>query len=144
MATQELVERYAEMMITKNWDLVEELVAPDYVRHDSSVPEPITSQEALREYQDYLAATYPDGRLIVEELIVAEDRAASRWRFMGTNTGSRGDMPATGRSVDVAGLSVVHIENGMVVEEWIQVDIVSLYEQLGYSIILPDGEGEEP
>ena len=144
-ATQALSDRTVEMLTTKNWDMMDELVAPDYVRHDPSTPEPITSREALRGYYaDFLETAYSDWHLTVEEVIVTEDRTATRWRFVGTNTGPRGDLPATGQSVDMTGLSVAHVENGMVVEEWVQGDMVSVLEQLGFSIIPPEDSGEEP
>jgi steroid delta-isomerase-like uncharacterized protein len=144
VATQALSDRSVEMLTTKNWDLMDELVAADYVRHDPSAPDPITSRDALRGYlTDFLETAYPDWQVTVEEVIVTENRTATRWRFMGTNTGPRGDLPATGRSVDITGLSLTHFENGMVVEEWVQGDGVAVLEQLGFSIIPPEEAGEE-
>ena len=42
-AAQALSDQYIAMMTAKNWDMMDELVAPDYVRHDPSAPEPITT-----------------------------------------------------------------------------------------------------
>ena len=143
-AAQALSDQYIEMMTAKNWDMMDELVAPDYVRHDPSAPEPITSRDALRGYYEFLETAYPGWHLTFEEVIVTEDRSAARWRFVGTNTGPRGDLPATGQSVDVMGMSLTHVENGMVVEEWVLSDFVSVLEQLGFSIIPPEDSAEKP
>jgi steroid delta-isomerase-like uncharacterized protein len=138
MATQAYADQVIQMLTTKNWDLLDDLVAPDYVRHDPSAPEPITGRDALRAYYtDFLETAYPGYQLTIEEVIVAENRTATRWRFVGTNTGLRGDLPATGQSVDIEGLSISHIENGMVVEEWVRGDGVAVLEQLGFSIVPP-------
>jgi len=143
-ATQALSDQSIEMLTTKNFDLMDQVVAPNYTRHDPLAPEPITSRVGLRSYYtDFLATAYPDWQVTVEEVIVAENRTASRWRFAGTNTGPRGDLPPTGQSVEISGLSVAHIENGMIVEEWVLGDGIAVLEQLGFSILPPEEPGGE-
>ena len=68
--------------------------------------------------------------MTVHEVIGSGDRAVVTWSFTGTNTGE-GELQATGRSVDVSGVSIDRWENGKFVEEIVHFDAPSFMSQLG-------------
>jgi len=54
----------------------------------------------------------------------------------GTNTGS-GEMPPTGKSVKIWGISIIHLADGKITEEWAGFDNQSFMEQLGFTMTPP-------
>lgn len=117
--------------------MINDLVAPDYVRHDPHSPVPVENRDGLREYLAFLEAAYPDMRIAIDEVFVAGDRTVSRFTFSGTNTGPRGDSPATGNRVEVTGATIARVVDGLVVEEWVFTDYLSTMQQLGFTLTPP-------
>ena len=70
-----------------------------------------------------------------------------RWTFTGTNTGplilSEGEMPATGKRVELTGVSVSKISEGKYTEEWVYWDGVTFLTQLGFTIEPPSLTSQE-
>lgn len=136
-AAQVLSQQAIEIYQTRNWEMMEGIVAPGYVRHDLSAPADIVGLDGLRAHMSNLEAAYPDMQITFDETIVTGTRTATRWTFTGTNTGPRGELPPTGRRLEITGLSIAHIENGMFVEEWVYGDQLGAIQQLGFTISPP-------
>lgn len=81
---------------------------------------------------------YPDLKLPSDEEIYAENKVTLRWSFTGTNTGP-GEMPPTGKSVKIWGITILHFANGKVTEEIVAYNNQSFMEQLGYTMTPPSG-----
>ena len=65
-------------------------------------------------------------------MIAEGDKVVTRVRLRGTHQGEIEEFgPATGRQVEVEGLSLHRIEGGKIVEEWNSYDNLSLLQQLG-------------
>ena len=137
--TQQVVEMYA----TGNWDMIDELLAANYVRHDPHLPVPVEDRDGLREYLAYLESAYPDMQITLDETFVAGDRTISRFTFRGTNTAPRGDLPAAGRAVEVTGATIARVVGGVIVEEWVYTDYLSTMLQLGFTLT-PPAPGDLP
>ena len=74
-----------------------------------------------------------DDVITLHEVIVAENRAVTRWTFQGTQIGqspTTGASP-TGKQVTFTGCNVAHWKNGQIVEEWEYSDWLVLLQQLG-------------
>ena len=61
----------------------------------------------------------------------------------GTNTGSMADMPPTGKSVTVSGVSIIHMVNGKAIEIWDFYNVLDMYQQLGFALIPPQKQSEQ-
>jgi predicted ester cyclase len=82
-----------------------------------------------------LHTAFPDLRYEIEELVAEGDKVVSRWRMTGTHSGVLESpamtLPATGRTLDLWGVSIYRIEAGMVVEIWESFDMMEFLRQLG-------------
>lgn len=93
-------------------------------------------------YQGYVAsvlAMYPDLRVTVHEVLVAETRVALRYSWAGTFAGgmtAMGPAPA-GRTVAVDGMACYHLLDGQIVAGWLSEDWLSMYQQLGLVPAVP-------
>jgi SnoaL-like polyketide cyclase len=59
------------------------------------------------------------------------DTAASRWEVIATHSGELLGVPATGREIEFAGMTVVKFADDMATEEWTYWDLPHLMEQIG-------------
>jgi predicted ester cyclase len=133
-----LAQQAVEMYEAKDWDRIDELVAPGYVRHDPQQPMLVDNRAALKEYLAFLEVAYPtDMEITFDEVLVMDDRFVARFTFSGTNTGPRGDIPATGNRVEITGVSISRVVGGLVVEEWVYADLLGTLQQLGFCITPP-------
>jgi len=83
------------------------------------------------------ATAFPDFHLAIDDLVAEADRVVLRWTFTGTHRGPLGDIPATGKRVNVPnGIAIYRIAAGKVSEGNLSWDKYSLLQQLG---VLPSG-----
>jgi steroid delta-isomerase-like uncharacterized protein len=78
-----------------------------------------------------LWVAFPDRVIQVHQIIGEGDRVAARLTWTGTQKGEFSHVPATGRAVEVNGISVFHLRAGLIAEQWIEQDILALLQQLG-------------
>lgn len=115
------------------FDLVEGVIAADFVRHDPAFPEPVRGPEGYTRYVQTLMHSFPDGKVTVEDVIIAQggDKAAIRYTWRATHTVDFMGIPPTGKTVELQGISIVRAENGKLVECWDGYDSLGLLRQLG-------------
>ena len=129
-ANKALIRRYFEAIDTKNVDIVDEFVAPNFVAHS---PFPGTSPDrdgAKQAFNIFLTAT-PDGYHTVDDLIAEGDKVLARITGYGTHTGELLGIPPTGKQIMATGIAIWRIADGKIVEHWSEVDTLGLLQQLG-------------
>jgi steroid delta-isomerase-like uncharacterized protein len=131
-----LVERELEIWNEGNLALADELIAPDYVRHEADKPEDIVGIDAYKEYVTNVRTTYPDLKLTTEEIIVKDDKIVWRWTVTGTNA-------PYGKKMRFSVVSIHRIVNGKFVEEWAYWNEATMLRQLGYTITPPQEPSEQ-
>lgn len=105
------------------------LYAPQATLHGLA-PVPIGVDGALEGYRAFFAG-FPDLHLGVLDSVSDEDRVAVRFRLTGTHSGTFQGIPATGRSIDVGGLTILKFQDGKAIERWNQLDQMGMLQQLG-------------
>jgi len=138
-----LVEKDSEIWNEGNLALADEIISPDYVEHTADISEDIVGIDAFKEGITNIRTSYPDFNVTVEELIVKNDKIVWRWVITGTNTGTTGDIPPTGKKVRAEGVGILRVVNGKIVERLIYYNDATMLRQLGYTITPPSTEGEE-
>jgi steroid delta-isomerase-like uncharacterized protein len=113
------------------YDVIDELVAPNWVVHDPSVTEDIRGPAGVRQLIETYRSAFPDLQMKVEEQIAEGDRVATRWSARGTHRGPLLGIDATGKEASVTGITIDRIENGEIVESWSNWDTLGLLQQLG-------------
>lgn len=93
-------------------------------------PEPLNS-DGYKGFMSALLAALPDSQVVVDDVIAEGDKVAVRHRLQGTHQAELQGVPATGRNVDVNGIVIFRIENGMIAEAWLNADIMGMMQQLG-------------
>ncbi len=109
-------------------EVVDELVASDYVNHD--FPD-VRGPQGFKQMVGIFRSAFPDLEFRVEEVIGEADRLASRGFWRGTHRGEFMGLPATGKQVTVPFIDIWRVSDGMFAENWVQMDMLGLIRQLG-------------
>jgi steroid delta-isomerase-like uncharacterized protein len=113
-------------------DSLDELMAPDSQGHveggEARGPEDFRKMRAM-----FLAAL-PDVRIEVEDVVAEGERAAVRWRAVGTHAGDGFGFPATRQQVHVRGTTWMTVRDGRIVEGWDTWNLGGLLESLRASL----------
>ncbi len=128
-----IVRRFYDEVITqKNLAVLDELMGDNYVSHD--LP---SDPAALKSFIGGFHSAFPDGHIIIEQMIAEGDTVAVRLTFHGTQTGKFQDIPPTGKAVTVPAMDMDRLVEGKIVEHWGGPNQLSLLQQLG--VIPPMG-----
>jgi predicted ester cyclase len=131
-----VVKRFIEEMWNqRKLNLADELIAPDCVTHqlrsvEDAVGMPCSPDSVKREATAWLAG-FPDLEFVLEQMISAGDRVVIHCTMYGTHSGVWMGIAATGKTVRVPIITIHRIAGGKIVEDWVLVGSLSLFQQLG-------------
>lgn len=111
-------------------EVLDELLAPDYVDHDSPPGTP-PGPDGIRYLLSAFRNAFPDVRFTIEDQLAEGDKVVTRYTFRGTHQGELFGIPPTGRQVAFPGISIYRIENGRMQEAWVNYDAMGMMQQLG-------------
>lgn len=112
-----------------NYDLLEELVANDFVIHAPQAE--IHGPEGTRQYLKMLREAFPNIHFIIEDQFADGDKVLTRWTARGTHRGEFQGIPPTNKQVTITGTDIDRFTDGRVVECWTITNDLSLLQQLG-------------
>jgi predicted ester cyclase len=108
----------------------------DYIAHaPESIETDALDNDAWVEFLGVFLEGFPDLRVDVLDSAADDDMVAQRILFTGTHTGSFRGLPPTNRKVRFYGLEMNRMVDGQVAEHWVQMDAVTLFEQLGLHVV---------
>jgi predicted ester cyclase len=136
-----LVRRYVEEFVDRsNFDLSEEIFAPNFVRYDAG-PDQVSRVEDLKHFFAMLHSGFPGFQSTIEDLLSEGDKVALRFTFRGIHQGEFMGIAPTGKEVTMSGIDILRIADGKLVEMWNQEDVLGMMRQLG-AIPEPDQSEE--
>ena len=112
-------------------DVADEIFDPDYVGMNPTEPQDVHGPEGAKELANMYRSAFPDVRLIIEEQVAEGDKVVTRWIAYGTHQGEMMGIAPTGNQVRVEGITISHIQEGKIVQEWELFDTLGLMQQLG-------------
>jgi steroid delta-isomerase-like uncharacterized protein len=124
-------QKWIDGLNMRNISVADEVFHPDCVIHINGNPERDLSLDNFKQMIAGLLAAFPDLHLTINDEFMAGDKASFRWTATGTNTGPFGDMPATGRKIEIEGLIIDHVVDGKVKYRWELWDQMAMMQQLG-------------
>lgn len=109
--------------------------SPNYVGSDVGQPTPQRGHQGLREMLQTYWDAFPDLQFRVTDRVIEDSSLAIVWVAEGTHQGPIMNIPATGHKVQVRGMSVINVENGLVVRGQYVWDLAGMLRHIG---LLPD------
>jgi predicted ester cyclase len=126
---------YEELWNNRNLSVADEIIAPDCVTHQlqsgvglAGVPR---SPEAVKHHVREWLNGFPDLRFTIEQILAAEDRVISQAEMKGTHSGTWLGIAPTHKEVSIRLMVIQRIVHGMIVEDWVLVETLGLFQQLG-------------
>lgn len=114
----------------KKLDMVDDLYTDDVVDH-SAPPGLPAGIDGVRAKVGAFIAAFPDLHLTYEQMVAEDDLVAGRFVLSGTHQGDFGGIRPTGNTVRVTGHDLLRVRDGKVCEHWLELDSLSLMQQLG-------------
>jgi steroid delta-isomerase-like uncharacterized protein len=107
---------------------IAEMLAPGAVLHEGGIDS--VGPEGFYSFFDRLNAAFSDIRVTVHDTIAEGDRACVRWTCSCKHTGGTLGIPATQKTVEVSGISILRIAEGRMVESWQNWDMLGMLQQI--------------
>lgn len=93
-------------------------------------PDIVGIDSARAYYANYLTG-FSDIKFTIIDVFGMGNKLVKHWNFKGTHTGTFFGIPATGKKVDIEGVTLVRMENGKIAEEQDFMDNLEFMQQLG-------------
>jgi steroid delta-isomerase-like uncharacterized protein len=87
--------------------------------------------DGLKKLLPVFDKAFPDGKIVIHEIVGASGHAGVRASFTGTHLGEIFGIPATGKSVDMALHEFHHLKDGRVARTWHLEDWFGMLHQVG-------------
>jgi steroid delta-isomerase-like uncharacterized protein len=123
-------ERFAEGVNSGNFDIFDEVVAPDVVDHDPA-PEQGPGPEGFKEMFRTMRSAFPDLQVTPEHITATDEDVALAYTITGTHEGEFLGLAPTGSKVTARGVQIGRFEDGCLVERWGSSDQLAILQQLG-------------
>jgi steroid delta-isomerase-like uncharacterized protein len=112
--------------------VADEIVAPDYVRHDAGDPFPARGPEDVKRIVGMLRGMLPDLRIEVQDVIAEGDKVVVRYTGLATDTRGYMGHPPTGKGIEAPAIQIFRFAEGKIAESWAVRDDLGTLRQLGH------------
>lgn len=109
--------------------------SPDYIGEDVGQPSPLRGRAAMRTMLKNYWRAFPDLKFKVISTLVEGSRIAILWIGEGTHQGTIMNIPPTGHKVEVRGVSIIDVVDGLVVRGQYIWDMAGMLRHMG---LLPE------
>ena len=93
-------------------------------------PTDVVGIDSARAYYANYLTGFSDITFTIKDVFGADEKLVKHWNFKGTQTGVFFGIPATGKKVDIDGVTLVRMENGKIAEERDFLDNLEFMQQL--------------
>ena len=111
--------------------LADDLHTANFRDHDPASPWVQPGPEGMKQKVSAYRAAFPDLSFTMEQTLSAGDRVVTHWRCHGTHQGNILGLAPTGKAIDIEGISIFRLEDGMIAEQTIVWDALGMLTQLG-------------
>jgi steroid delta-isomerase-like uncharacterized protein len=113
-----LVRRLIKEVEKGNLDVIDEVLAPDFVDHDL-LPDQDPDRDGYKQGLSADRAAFSNLGIAIEDQIAEGDKVVTRFTWRGTHDqGNCMGMPPTGKKVKVTAIFIHRIAGGKIKEEW--------------------------
>jgi len=120
---------FEEVWNSKNLAVLDEMVAPNFVFHNSV--QTFYGPEGFKQFATTYHTAFPEAHFTIEDTIAEGDTVVLRWIARGTHSGELLGIPPTGKQVTVSGITITLLSNGKSVESWGEFDALGMLQQIG-------------
>ena len=126
-----IMRRFWAVWEQGNVDLLDELLAPEYVNHTLATPDLPPGPEGVKEVVSMFHSAMPDLRVVVEDMVAEGDKVATRYALEGTHRGELFGAAPTGGRLSIKSITLERVSGGKIREHWRVTDEMGMMRQLG-------------
>lgn len=125
---------FEEINENQNLHIYDELCDPQYQFYSPSItPNPLSLKQ-VKEFAKATIAAFPDVNYNIKE-IFADGEYVIVWNiFNGTHEGNYQGIPATGNKIEVSSILIFRLQNGKIVEEREEADMLGAMMKFGMEL----------
>ena len=135
-----LLEKNYEELNNKNLQFIDELYDPQYSFYNPSINPNPTSLEDMKGILESVFKAFPDANWSIKEIFAEGDRVIVWDVFSGTHENEFRGIPATGNKVEGSSILIFKIENGKILEERQEANMLERMLQMGMERNLKETE----
>jgi steroid delta-isomerase-like uncharacterized protein len=127
-----------ELWNERKFEVADEIFSEDFVTHSISNEPPIwegKGPNSMKKHIEHWLLSVPDMRFIAHHLIADDQQVVIHWMATGTHKGDWMGIPATGKTLQLLGVTISRVEDGKITQNMTIVDSLGLLQQLE---VLPD------
>jgi steroid delta-isomerase-like uncharacterized protein len=122
---------FAEAWNKGNYEVAKEIIGETFTVHGAGGQPVQQGQDGVIGLIKEWRTAFPDGKMIIHDVIAEGDRVVARMTWEGTHEGPFYGIAPTGRKVSVTSIGIDRVENGRIVEGWGELDMLGMMRQLG-------------
>lgn len=112
-------------------ETVHELLSPDAVGKGQTGQGDIHGPADFVPFVERIRGAFPDIHVTVEDGFGSDDKVVVRWSATMTHRGDHLGIPATGKQVQLTGITIARFADGQVIEGWDNWDQLGMLQQIG-------------
>lgn len=130
-ANKKIARQSVEAVAKGDYDLLEKITdSKKFKLHFPGYQKPLNYDEA-EDLTDIFNMAFPDIKATIENQIAEGEYVVTRVMYQGTHKGEFRGIPATGKKVKVSSMTIQHIVEGKITEEWTEMDSLGMMQQIG-------------
>lgn len=126
-----LTQRIFDTFNTRDAVAAAALFGPTAVLEDVALARPVVGVEQIAAVYARHFAAIPDAHVRLERMIAEGDTVVAEWTSSGTHRGPLMGIPASGRHVEVKGISIIRFSGDVPVADTRVWDLAGLLRQIG-------------
>ena len=131
-ANKDIVRRFIdEIWNAGEVDSIDQFIAADHIDHDPAQVGSSGGRTGARDFIVTYRTAFPDAHITIDELIAEGDLVVSRWHATGTHQGELMGIPGSGKAINITGIGIDRIADGLIAESWGNWDTLGLLGQIG-------------
>jgi steroid delta-isomerase-like uncharacterized protein len=140
---KQLINRFVEELWNeRRLEVADAIFANNCVTHQllSGVPADAVPRgpEAIKEHVTSWITSFPDLHFSIEQMLSEGDRVVMQLLVEGTHQGPWLGIPASGKKMQIRMFTVHRVVQGKIVEDWVLVEALGVFQQLGVVPNTPD------
>jgi steroid delta-isomerase-like uncharacterized protein len=128
MDNQEIVRAYTDRVWNRHdHSAIDEVVRADFVQHGRGLK---TGREGIHLFYRMIESAFSNIVMTIDDMFGEGDKVVFRWTLQATHSGPFQGMPPSGKAVTLTGITILRLEHGKIVENWVEQDMAGLIQQL--------------
>ena len=106
-AHKQLIIRYFEEVWNQgHLNVLDEIIAPNYINHSPGIANPIPGPEGLKPIVAAIRKAFPDLNYTIENMVISEEQVAIHTTMRGTHQGDLFGLAPTQKKVEVSQMQI--------------------------------------